>query len=594
MKLLSKQWLAAPAVALLAAGGALTAVAAPAMAATCTTSSPTGACGPYSDPNVFTGPNGADLVVQNDFSSIPQTLTSNADNNWTVAASTVGQSDQTSVKSYPATQVTYTLANGMPEPSADFGTTLTSNFTNVVPSGAGQDYEYAVDDWLADPTKPSWTNDLEVMIWTHTNGQVPAGSDTGTHYTDPAGMNWEVWVAGGATTVSPDSTVSFVRATNTDSSTIDRMGFYGYLQAHGMLSATYGIDQTNYGLEICSTGGATRTYGISNYTVVPNGTGGGGGTAPVVTTGAASGVTSSGATLNGTVNPEGAATTYQFEYGTSTSYGSVAPASPGSAGSGSTVVAESASVSGLTASTGYHYRLDATNATGTTTGPDQAFTTPAGGGGGTSVAFDAAGGARHGPGTSMSWTQVVGSGTNRALLADFTVGTSNDAGCAPVVTDNGTAMTQITAVHDNNQRAGVLTVWGLANPPSGTNTIAVSVTHCTAAPSELTGGSESFTGVSQSAPFGAHATSFGSGATASVASTAASTSDLMGEFAANGNSVTGPVSPVLQKFLENQDASTGAGNTAGGYAPATGASQTGQWNLTSDWWGAAAVDVAHA
>jgi hypothetical protein len=593
MKRKLRYWLAATSTAMLAAGG-LASVAGTALAAPCTTSSPTGACGPYSDPSVFTGPNGADLVVQNDFSAIPQTLTSNADNNWTVAASTVGQSDQTSVKSYPATQVTYTLTNGMPEPSADFGTSLTSAFTNVVPSGSGQDYEYAFDDWLADPAKPSWTNDLEVMIWTDVNNQVPAGSDTGTHYTDPAGVNWEVWVAGGATTVSPDSTVSFVRATNTDNSTIDRMGFYGYLQSHGMLASTYGIDQTNYGLEICSTGGATRTYGISNYTEVVNGTGGGGGTAPVVTTGAASGVTSTSATLNGTVNPEGAATTYQFEYGTTTSYGSVAPASPGSAGSGSSAVAESAAVTGLTASTGYHYRLDATNATGTTDGPDQAFTTSAGGGGGTAVAFDAAGGAKRGAGTSMSWTQVVGSGTNRALVADFTIGTSNDAGCAPTVTDNGVAMTEITAVHDNNQRAGVLTVWGRANPPSGTNTIAVSVAHCTAAPSELTGGSESFTGVSQSAPFGVHATGFGSGATSSVADTAASTSDLMGEFVSNGNSITSPVSPVVQKFLENQDANTGAGNTAGGYAPATGVSQTGQWHLTSDWWGAAAVDIAHA
>lgn len=54
--------------------------------------------------------------------------------------------------------------------------------------------------------------------------------------------------------------------------------------------------------------------------------------APAVTTSAASGVTATAATLNGTVNPEGAATTYQFQYGTSTSYGSVTPASPASAG----------------------------------------------------------------------------------------------------------------------------------------------------------------------------------------------------------------------------------------------------------------------
>ncbi|MHB8458363.1 MAG: hypothetical protein ACYDBS_11860, partial [Acidimicrobiales bacterium] len=54
---------------------------------------------------------------------------------------------------------------------------------------------------------------------------------------------------------------------------------------------------------------------------------------PSVVTQAATSVTATQATLNGTVNPNGAATTYQFQYGTTTSYGSVSPASPASAGS---------------------------------------------------------------------------------------------------------------------------------------------------------------------------------------------------------------------------------------------------------------------
>ena len=97
--------------------------------------------------------------------------------------------------------------------------------------------------------------------------------------------------------------------------------------------------------------------------------------APAVSTDAASGVTNTAATLNGAVNPEGAATTYQFQYGTSTAYGSVTPASPASAGSGSSAIGESAALSGLSASTTYDYRLVATNATGTTDGSNQTFTT---------------------------------------------------------------------------------------------------------------------------------------------------------------------------------------------------------------------------
>jgi hypothetical protein len=95
----------------------------------------------------------------------------------------------------------------------------------------------------------------------------------------------------------------------------------------------------------------------------------------VVVTNAATSVTTSGATLNGSVNPEGQATTYHFEYGTDTAYGTTVPVPDGSAGSGATAVNESAAVAGLAASTTYHYRIDATNARGTSRGSDQTFTT---------------------------------------------------------------------------------------------------------------------------------------------------------------------------------------------------------------------------
>jgi hypothetical protein len=98
-------------------------------------------------------------------------------------------------------------------------------------------------------------------------------------------------------------------------------------------------------------------------------------TAPVVVTGTATAVGSTTATLNGTVNPNGAATTYHFEYGPTTAYGTSIPVPNGSAGSGSSAVAESANVTGLTASTLYHFRLVATNSGGTTNGADASFTT---------------------------------------------------------------------------------------------------------------------------------------------------------------------------------------------------------------------------
>jgi phosphodiesterase/alkaline phosphatase D-like protein len=96
---------------------------------------------------------------------------------------------------------------------------------------------------------------------------------------------------------------------------------------------------------------------------------------PSVTTGAASGVGATSATLTGSVNPQGQATTYHFEYGTTTAYGS--SSSSGSAGNGTAPVTVSAALASLTPNTTYHYRLVASNPTGTTAGADATFTTAA-------------------------------------------------------------------------------------------------------------------------------------------------------------------------------------------------------------------------
>jgi phosphodiesterase/alkaline phosphatase D-like protein len=99
--------------------------------------------------------------------------------------------------------------------------------------------------------------------------------------------------------------------------------------------------------------------------------------APTALTGSVSSVGGTTATLNGTVNPNGLATTWQFEYGTTTGYGSKAPATAQSAGAGTTNQSVSTALSGLTPGTTYHYRLTATSNDGTTVGADGIFATQA-------------------------------------------------------------------------------------------------------------------------------------------------------------------------------------------------------------------------
>jgi hypothetical protein len=89
----------------------------------------------------------------------------------------------------------------------------------------------------------------------------------------------------------------------------------------------------------------------------------------------ASDIQTTSCTFNATVNPEGAATTYQFEYGTSTEYEQSLPSTPASAGSGTIPVAASAEPTDLLGGTTYHYRVVATNANGTIDGADRTCTT---------------------------------------------------------------------------------------------------------------------------------------------------------------------------------------------------------------------------
>jgi hypothetical protein len=99
------------------------------------------------------------------------------------------------------------------------------------------------------------------------------------------------------------------------------------------------------------------------------------GPAPTVSDEAAAEV-SGGFELKGTVNPNGSATTYQFEYGTTTGYGSKIPASEASVGSGGADVAVAQTLTGLLPNTTYHFRLTAHNAGNTAMTGDRTFLTP--------------------------------------------------------------------------------------------------------------------------------------------------------------------------------------------------------------------------
>lgn len=94
--------------------------------------------------------------------------------------------------------------------------------------------------------------------------------------------------------------------------------------------------------------------------------------APTVTTGGTSNLAQQTVTLAGTVDPNGADTTVQFQYGTTNRYGSTTPVQTVTGDGRRTITVD---VAGLAPATTYHYRFIATNSKGLANGKDRTFKT---------------------------------------------------------------------------------------------------------------------------------------------------------------------------------------------------------------------------
>lgn len=134
-------------------------------------------------------------------------------------------------------------------------------------------------------------------------------------------------------------------------------------------------------------------------------------TPPQVSDQHATAVTTESVHFSGTINPNGAATTYYFQYGRSSSYGNRTTELTVPAGDPVTVEAD---VSGLRPYTLYHWRLFARNAAGNTPGRDHTFRT-----GRLATAltfFSARSQVQYGRGVTLGG-RVSGAGVNQMTLA---------------------------------------------------------------------------------------------------------------------------------------------------------------------------------
>jgi DNA-binding beta-propeller fold protein YncE len=126
-----------------------------------------------------------------------------------------------------------------------------------------------------------------------------------------------------------------------------------------------GLSGTNmYHYRVAASNSQGLAYGADQVFAV--------GLKPTVTTLGTTGTTATGATLNGTVNPQGLDTIAFFRWGTSTYYGHTTAAL--SLGGGASALGVSSAITGLDARVLYHCQAVASNRLGLVTGADVSFT----------------------------------------------------------------------------------------------------------------------------------------------------------------------------------------------------------------------------
>lgn len=242
--------LIAAALAAIGAVGASAAGQAPAgptagQASACTTSAQYGTC--------LYPPYRVNQDMWNPGPGSKQTLTATSAGHWRVSTY---QPAGAAVRSYP------NVSENLGKPISDYST-VQATFAETMPAGA--DAEAAFDVWVnGAPSTSGATGMIEVMIWTENHGNTPAGTKTTT--VTISGQTFAVWECRTSTCVGHPY-YAFVLSRNESSGRVHILTTLQWLTQHGLIPASDPLTRVDYGWEIRNTGGATRTFAVTSYSL---------------------------------------------------------------------------------------------------------------------------------------------------------------------------------------------------------------------------------------------------------------------------------------------------------------------------------------
>jgi hypothetical protein len=193
-------------------------------------------------------------------SGTTQTLTAANPGSWSVVAN-AGPSGSTAVQTYPDTQQIYTRQDNTPDPLSGFSSII-SSFAENMNAVSGTSAEAAYDIWVGQGSSSNYAD--EVMIWNDQANRGTCGGATVQANADFGGssgvpeQNWTLCKWGSS------ELIWYLTGGNEKSGSVDVLSMLTWLESHGYLPAGSGLNQIDYGFEICSTPGA-ETFTVSQY-----------------------------------------------------------------------------------------------------------------------------------------------------------------------------------------------------------------------------------------------------------------------------------------------------------------------------------------